>query len=234
MAGLDGEIHVYRLSLSEETSQPFRQTIDLLAPDERERADRYRYAPAKRSFVRVRVALRILLSHYLGQTAESIRFDLGATGKPRLAGTAPDQGLVFNVSHSGDVGLIAFAKDTALGVDVERIRTMAYQDAMAERCFSAGELACWKGLPEAHRETAFFSFWSCKEAFVKASGEGIALGLNACVVDLSDRPRMVSVPDRCGKAVDWRLTEIPAGDAHRAAVCHRGEPRSVQVADYVP
>ena len=131
MASLEGEIHVYRLNLAEDAGQ--RQSVQLLDADERDRADRYRHEPSKRSFVRVRSALRVLLGHYLGQPAGSIRFELGEKGKPRLAGTTPDQGLVFNVSHSGEFGLIALAKDTALGVDVERIRAMAHRDGMAER-----------------------------------------------------------------------------------------------------
>ena len=229
MESLEGEIHIYRLDLAGDAGG--HQAFQLLDPDERERANRYRHEQSKRAFVQVRSALRILLGHYLGCPAESIRFELGDKGKPRLAGTAPDQGLVFNVSHSGDIGLIALSKDTALGVDVERIRALAHRDGMAERCFAPDELAWWHDLPEDRREAAFFAFWSCKEAFVKATGEGITLGLDACVVDLSGQPRLMSVPHRYGKAEAWRLAEVPVGAGHSAAVCHRGAPRIVRVAD---
>jgi len=225
---LEGEIHIYRLNLSETSDEQYAQALRLLDSDERVRADRYRHEPSKRSFVQVRSALRRLLSHYLGQPAESICFELGEKGKPSLAGAESNQGLVFNVSHSGDFGLIALAMDTELGIDVERIRAMTYMDGMAERCFANCELAWWKALPEDRRQAAFYDFWSCKEAFVKATGEGIALGLDACVVDLSGPPRLVSVPASCGKAHDWRLAEIEVGAGHSAAVCYRGGPRLVR------
>lgn len=225
---LEGEIHIYRLNLSETSDEHYSQALRLLDSEEGVRAGRYRHESSKRSFVQVRSALRILLGHYLGQSPESIRFELGEKGKPRLAGTEPNQGLVFNVSHSGDFGLIALALDTELGVDVERIRAMTYMDGMAERCFADCELAWWKALPEGQQQAAFYEFWSCKEAFVKATGEGITLGLDACVVDLSGPPRLVAVPVNCGKAHDWRLAKVEVGAGHSAVVCHRGDPRLVR------
>lgn len=222
---LAGEIHVFALDLAA-GGEP---SWDLLDGAERERAGRIRHASTRRCFVRTRSALRSLLGRYLGRDPSRIEFTLGDKGKPRLAGTETDQGLVFNVSHSGDRGLIALALDTALGVDVERVRAMAHREGMAERCFAPGELAWWRDLPEEHRQAAFFGFWCCKEAFVKATGEGITLGLQACVVDLSGAPRLVSVPQGHGRPDIWRLAAIKAGSDHRAALCYRGPERRLRL-----
>jgi len=232
MDALDGGVHVYRLDLAAGSDEAFRQAWALLDGEERGRAARIRHEPTKQSFVSVRAALRVLLGRYLRQAPEAICFALGDKGKPRLAGTEPDQGLVFNVSHSGDCGLIAIACDTSLGVDVERSRAMPHMDGMAERCFAPDELAWWQGLPPARQEQAFFAFWCCKEAFVKATGEGIGLGLESCAVDLSGQPpRLRSIPPRCGRAEDWRLAELDAGPGHRAALCYRGAERPLRVMD---
>jgi len=229
MESLDGEIHVYRLDLSAKADLPYPQAGDLLDAGEKERAGRFRHEPSRRAFVAVRAALRILLGRYLRRNPASIRFATGEKGKPRLAGSEPDRGLVFNVSHSGDCGLIALSLDTALGVDVERQRPMAHRDGMAERCFAEQELAWWKALPEDRQEPAFFALWCCKEAFVKATGEGIALGLDACVVDLSGPPRLVSVPPCCGQAAEWRLAAVEAEDGYAAALCYRGTGRALRL-----
>jgi 4'-phosphopantetheinyl transferase len=235
MEALDGEIQVYRLDLSPPPDEAFRQGWLLLDGEERERAGRIRHAQTQQAFVQVRAALRLLLGRHLRQPPAAIRFALGGKGKPRLQGTAPDEGLVFNVSHSGECGLIALGQDTALGVDVERRRPMAHMDGMAERCFAPAELDGWQGLPQARREEAFFGYWCCKEAFVKATGEGIGLGLEACAVDLSQSPpRLLSVPSGCGRAEEWVLAEIDAGPDYGAALCYRGEPRRVRVADFAP
>jgi len=232
MEDLDGAIHVYRLHLALGSDEAFRRAWAVLDGAERERAGRFRHEPTRHAFVQVRCALRVLLGGYLRQAPTAIRFVLGDKGKPRLAGTAPDQGLVFNVSHSGAYGLIAIACDTSLGVDVERSRAMVHMDGMAERCFAPGELHWWLDLPEALRGPAFFAFWCCKEAFVKATGEGISLGLEACAVDLSVKPpRLLSIPPRCGPVDAWRLAEIDVGEGHSAALCYRGAERQLRVAD---
>lgn len=228
---LEGKIHIYHLDLVECQHEPYRHRLALLDAGEQERASRIRHEQTRRCFVWVRSCLRGLLGHYLGTEANGIRFVLNEKGKPRLAGTAPNQGLVFNVSHSGDCGLIALARDTALGVDVERHRPMPHMEGMAERCFADAELAWWRSLPEGRRQQAFFTFWSCKEAFVKATGEGIALGLDACVVDLSGQPRLLSIPPSQGTVDEWRLAEIDVGGGYSAALCHNGAERTVLVAN---
>ncbi len=231
MKSLDGEVHVHRLNLAGCPDTSFDQAWHLLDGEEQERAGRFRHEPTRRSFVLVRSALRVLLGHYLRRTPDSIQFLLGEKGKPRLAGTEPNQGLVFNVSHSGDWGLIALSRDTALGIDVERKRAMAHRDGMAERCFATEELAWWRALPDEGQGQSFFTFWCCKEAFLKATGEGITLGLETCVMDLSGQPRLVSIPQRCGKAEEWRLAEIEVEESYAAAVCYRGAERNLRLGE---
>jgi 4'-phosphopantetheinyl transferase len=229
MESLRDAVHVYRLNLAEFPDASYDRACLVLDGDERERAARFRHEPSKRAFVQVRSALRVLLGGYLRQAPADIRFTLGEKGKPRLAGTAPDRGLVFNVSHSSDCGLLAFAWDTSLGVDGERCRAITHVDGIAERCFAPAELAWWRGLPEARREKAFFGLWTCKEAFVKATGEGITLGLESCIVALASQPpSLLSIPPQCGLAQDWRLAEIDAGTGYQAALCYRGKLRSLR------
>ena len=235
MQSLHGAVHVYTLNLAEFPAAAYDRAWRLLDGGERERAGRIRHGATQRAFVQVRAGLRALLGRYLRQAPAAVGFELGAKGKPRLAGTMPGQGLVFNVSHSGDCGLIALALDTCLGVDVERVRSMGHMDGMAERCFAPAEMAYWQGLPEARREAAFFGYWCCKEAFVKATGEGIGLGLEACVVDLRARPpRLLSIPPGHGRPAEWRLAELDTGPGHLAALCWRGAERALRVAAAAP
>jgi len=225
MRSLDGEVHVYRLNVDHFPYDYSRCFWSLITDDERERASRIRHQETRQCFVLVRCCLRSLLGRYLSCDALSIRFVQGEKGKPRLAGMEPDRGLVFNVSHSGNCGLIAFASDTALGVDVERRRAMKDMEGIAERCFSAGELAHWRALPPDRSLKAFFDYWCIKEAFVKATGHGITLGLESCVVDMSREPRMGSIPNSCGNSDEWRVVEIDAFADHSAGICYRGPER---------
>ena len=108
---------------------------------------------------------------------------------------------------------------------------MANLDGIAERCFSASELAYWWALPPERQHQAFFALWNFKEAFVKATGEGITLGLHSCVVDLSGQPRLVSIPNGFGTPEEWRLVGIDAGAGHSAGICYRGTKRKLRILD---
>lgn len=93
----------------------------ILAPDEIDRADRFRFANLRHSFVLARGALRILLGCYLKVSPASIQFECGSKGKPALA--APLL-LNFNASRSGGLAVFAFTVSCEIGVDVEQIRPM--------------------------------------------------------------------------------------------------------------
>jgi 4'-phosphopantetheinyl transferase len=229
MESLQGEVHVYRLDLAAPAALSYGQAWALLDGEEQARATRIRHELTRSAFVQVRAGLRLLLGRYLRRPPAGLAFTLGEKGKPRLLGSEADKGLVFNVSHSGECGLIALALDTALGVDVERVRPMSNQDGMAERCFAAPELAWWQALSADPQNAAFFVLWSCKEAFLKATGEGISLGLETCTVDASGPPRLASIPSRYGMANTWQLQAVDAGKDYAAALCYHGTERRLRL-----
>ena len=107
------------------------------------------------------VALGEILARYLGRVPG--RFEKGPHGKPRLAGE--NGWLRFNLSHSGDVTLIAVARDVEVGVDVERIRPVIEMHAIARR---------WLGRDDIADEREFFRAWTRHEAMVKALGVGLS------------------------------------------------------------
>ena len=101
-------------------------------------------------------------------------------GKPSLV-RSPETS--FSVSHSGAVGLVAMATGAVVGVDVERLRERARLDALAAKCFSAGEIAAWQDAPAAERLERFVRAWTAKEAYLKATGVGITTKLAEVPVD---------------------------------------------------
>jgi 4'-phosphopantetheinyl transferase len=64
-----------------------------------------------------------LLGHYLGEPPDALGFGYRDKGKPYLA-TPPGAPLRFDVSHSGDLALLAFARDRELGVELEQRRAL--------------------------------------------------------------------------------------------------------------
>jgi 4'-phosphopantetheinyl transferase len=148
--------------------------FETLTHDERDRAARLRFERDRRRFIVARATLRELLGRYVGTPPERLRFAYSAFGKPALS---PEFGgrLKFNLSHSADLALIAFAWGAEVGVDVEYITASDY-DAVARSRFSPAEVEHLSTVPRHLQARAFFSSWTKQEAYAKARGEGLADG----------------------------------------------------------
>jgi 4'-phosphopantetheinyl transferase len=205
----------------------------LLASDEVERASRFRFERDRRSFVVCRAALRILLGRYLDKRAEDVRFFYGSKGKPRLA---EETSLRFNVSHSGGVGLFAFAYDCEVGVDVETIRPMEDLASIAKQFFCAEERDELMSVPLEERARAFFLCWSRKEAFIKAIGEGLSVPLNNFRVTLkpSETAQLVSINYGLDHASQWSMQDVALGKAYAGAVAYRDRAKQLEQMEMMP
>jgi 4'-phosphopantetheinyl transferase len=164
-----GEVLVFRLRLAAALADEA-----VLSQEERARAARFRFERDRARFVATRAALRQLLAAHLGQAPAALTFAAGPQGKPRLAGLAGER-LRFNVSHSGDVALLALALDGEVGADVEQHRPETDVDALAPTVFTARELSAYRDLDARVRRAAFFGLWAGKEAVLKALGSGLSV-----------------------------------------------------------
>jgi 4'-phosphopantetheinyl transferase len=199
----------------------------LLAPDETDRAGRFRFPHLQRSFIVARGALRVLLGRYLNTAPGRIKLSYGMKGKPALA---PHDRLQFNASHSGDLGLFAFTMDCEIGVDVEQVRPMPDIEDLAKRFFCAEETAELMSLPAGQREHSFFLCWTRKEAYIKATGEGLSTPLDAFRVTLhpSEPARMVHLEGDSIAAQAWTLQDVTPAPAYPAALAYRDPLRPIK------
>jgi 4'-phosphopantetheinyl transferase len=167
------QVHVWAVNLEACELQALEKT---LSSEELKRASTFRFAQDQRRFIVTRGILRSLLTQYLETSAREIRFRYSAHGRPAL--DSPVSKLEFNVAHSGSMALLAFSVGRRIGVDLEKIREdMAFEPIM-ERYFSSYETEAIKQLPSEERRRAFFVCWTRKEAYLKATGEGLVFDLN--------------------------------------------------------
>jgi len=178
------EIHVWHQSLARGPAE-VATLRSLLSPDELQRADRFRFDKDRNQFIVSRGTLRTLLGWYLNLSPEELRFASSAYGRPGLAAETPARTLDFNVSHSGELALLAFAHGRKIGIDVEKVRRDFATSEIAERFFSTAERAALRELPHEQRHEAFFRCWTRKEAFIKALGEGLSHPLDQFDVSLA-------------------------------------------------
>jgi 4'-phosphopantetheinyl transferase len=172
------EVHVWKVDLSALAD------VRLLSRDEHERAARFHFERDRQHFKAARSALRIVLGRYLNLPPESLVFAQTDYGKPFL--TNPDAaGVLFNLSHSAEIALIAVAREREVGVDVEFMRADFATSEVAEHFFSVAEIYTLSGLEPHLRTQAFFNCWTRKEAYVKARGEGLSMPLDVFDVSLA-------------------------------------------------
>jgi len=142
----------------------------LLSDDERERAARFARREDGARWATARAVLRTLVGAYVDADPAALRFEAGPHGKPRLAGEGR---LRFNLSHSGDVALYAFALDGEVGVDVELPRRAVDHVAIARRILGDDEAERLAALEPQQREREFLRAWVRWEAVLKCRGTGI-------------------------------------------------------------
>ena len=210
-----------------------------LSPDERDRADRFREGPLRNRFVAGRAILRSILADYLAAGAGKIPtplFVYGERGKPRLAEPWASSGLQFNLSHSHGLALVAVAVGRDVGVDVERLRPVGHVEGLVARCFSAEERREWAALPDEARLPAFFRGWTCKEAWLKATGAGLSFPLDQVSVSLDPRqpPRLLSISGDAGEARQWQIACLEPAAGCVAALAVRGEPPQIALWRWEP
>jgi len=165
-------------------------------------------------YLAVRGTLRRILAQYLGIEPVNLKFEVNAYGKPYLSNAS----LFFNISHSKDRLLIAVSDFDQIGVDIERIKTRNNLLGLAKRCFSVDELNFWFDFSADEQVQVFYQLWVRKEAFVKAVGRGIALGLDRCELQIPDLAGLSKIPDEFGLAEDWDVTGLQLADDFAAAL----------------
>lgn len=142
--------------------------------------------------------MRMILAGYASTRPEGLRFQFGPFGKPSLAPEGNPERLEFNLSHSGDLALLAVARGRAVGVDIARRDEGADHVGIAERYFSPVEKATLLAL--GGTAEAFYSTWTRKEAYVKATGLGLSRGLYSFDVDAASQWTMVDLAAQEGYA----------------------------------
>ncbi len=211
-----GEVHIWRAWIAR------RNDLDdlaaSLAEDERRRAVRFHFDADRQRFIAARGVLRRLIGHYLQMPPAEVAFQYGPQGKPQLRDAAPPR-LCFNLAHSGDLALYAFARDCRLGVDIEWSREVLEAMSIARKYFTPAESEHLQATG-ANRMAAFFRLWTRKEAVIKAVGTGIATPLwefdvSGTASDSASWQR-VQVPSQ--PRPEWLVCDLPAAEGYCSAI----------------
>lgn len=170
----DNDVHLWRASLNQPCSY-IQELEQLLCLTEKSRAQKFVFDKHRRRFIAGRGFLRSILGRYLNQDAASLTFSYGPQGKPQLVSDSIHDRLYFNVSHSHEMAFYAISRNRQVGVDVEYLRTKQDVDGIAQHYFHPNECKVICSLSAEEKREAFFKAWTIKEAYAKATGEGLSV-----------------------------------------------------------
>ena len=185
-----------------------------VSPARREKIDRFRFERDKRLSLGAELLLRHAL-HAEGLGEVPMTFDYGTQGKPYFKSS----GVFFNLSHSGEYVLCALAP-YEVGCDVEKITPIDLN--IARRFFFRSEYAdiAAQETVEARSEL-FFRYWTLKESFMKVTGLGMKLPLDAFeIVRAAEITVHQSVDTR-----QYSFAEFDDLFGYRCALCAAGDCR---------
>jgi 4'-phosphopantetheinyl transferase len=221
----DGELHVWQVNLDRPRDE-IPGLACLLSADEHGRAARFHFDRDRQHFIAGRSILRSILGRYLAQNPNSLTFAYGSRGKPVLSGTS----LQFNLAHSGGVAVIALANRSAVGIDIEQIRVVPRWEGVTNSFFSTVEREAIGSLPSIDRLYGFFTCWTRKEAYLKATGDGVGVPLDRFDVSVipGSKPRLLRVEDAPEETKRWHFHALPLPTDYIGVVAHEGPIEAVR------
>jgi 4'-phosphopantetheinyl transferase len=197
-------VRLWRCSLDDESRIPAYEST--LSGAESQRASRFGHPTLRNRYILGRGALRVILGGLLALPPRAVPIVRGRRGRPQLAGGEVD----FNVSHTGEIAIVAAARSGRIGVDVERRDRAINAAGIARKFLSAGER---QGLDPADAESTrrrVLRLWTCKEAMSKATGDALSAPFAEIDIDLADGPRLRDGPDPY-RPQRWSLHYANAG-----------------------
>jgi 4'-phosphopantetheinyl transferase len=210
------DVHVWVIDL-EASQSCVRKLSSTLSSDEMDRATSFTFEHLTTRFCVCRGLLRAFVGTYLGTAPRDIEFLYGRCGKPFVAGADAFQ---FNLAHSENMAVYAFACGCDLGIDIERVRDIQDIAGIARHFFCPEEVADLTSVSARERLESFFACWTRKEAYIKATGEGLSASLDSFRVALQpwESPCFVHINGSTSDAGLWSLHSFRPNEEHIGAL----------------
>jgi 4'-phosphopantetheinyl transferase len=235
-----GEVHVWCTWLDGlEDASLFASYAELMTAGERARNARYMFERSRREHLVGRALVRTTLSRYADVDPRAWVFREGERGRPEIDGPAGAPPLRFNLSHTTGLVALAVATGRDVGVDVEDAARDRTTVEIADRFFSPREVADLRALPAEAQRDRFFTYWTLKEAYIKARGLGLAIPLHhfSFLLSPSAPVGIAFAPELDDDPASWQFERMRPSPRHHLAVAVRRRAERdlrVVVRDVVP
>ncbi len=228
----DNEVHIWLTDISQVSADLLPSYRQLMSGQEIERNGRYRFEHSRIADAVTRALARTVLSRYADINPPDWAFCHGEHGKPEISNESIQ--LRFNLSHTSKWVACAVSRQRAIGLDIEFIERKNSILEIADRYFSKPELKELFSLPEDQQEDRFFDYWTLKEAYMKADGQGISLGLGNFSFNLTDAEAIsVSFSEKIQQdPQSWCFRLMHPASDHRMALAFYGSHKDLVVRQF--
>ena len=207
------KVQIWSAFFDQENSASF---LSLLSTDEIKRAKRLKDPKVASRQLISREILRLILGNYTGIDPKNLTISYSQFGKPFLS-FPENSGIYFNLSHSGNLLLIAVTAGKQLGIDVEKIEASIDITGIAPLVFSAEEQVALSHSADPIHE--FYELWTEKEAILKSSGLGFSYPANRFSVNKSKEHRSLQEYSKdLPSGTDISLATFSPAEGYSAAI----------------
>lgn len=221
------DIHIWFCPLAPYQHQDKAPFWEVMSTTERERNQRYRFERDQLADRISRALVRSTLAQYVDMPPQAFEFETGEHGKPEVC-NAP-QAIRINLSHTSSYAVCAVSAGVDVGIDIECTERKNDVLSIADHYFSKPEVTDLFALPADVQQDRFFDYWTLKEAYMKARGEGLSLGLGNFSFALANRasPSISFNADLVDNPTDWFFKLYQPAEDHRMALAvrHTKSPR---------
>jgi 4'-phosphopantetheinyl transferase len=222
-----GEVHIWTVSV-QGIEEKLHHLKSLLTEEESAKLSFYKFEHTQHSYIATQAVLRVLLSLYLDINPREVRMGARSKGKPFLI---HDRQIFFNISNSDGLCVFAFSGDGEVGIDLERIRQMPDIEQLIQKNMTSREKEYVLKDPE-KKLPRFFRFWTFKESYLKAIGEGMRLtpdNLEFSVEEGKIRLRSVNYGF---EGADWQFKEFTRDGNYTGTLTFT--PRGTRIREMMP
>jgi 4'-phosphopantetheinyl transferase len=216
------DVHVW-LVKPDAVRDELTSRLYVLSVNERARMASFRFESDRLAYAAAHLLLRAALN-WCAPEVPPAEWELtdSRLDRPEVIAPSVCPRLRFNISHTRSLVACVVTREIDCGIDVEVQRQVEDMDGLAARVLSPTEMSDLMALPVSLRPTRFFSYWTLKEAYVKARGLGLSLPLQAVSFDLDTGGISIAIdPSLNDHGHDWQFEQWAPTDQHLVAVAIR-------------
>ena len=207
------ELYLY-LSSIKNILEP-QKLYNYLSISEIEKANNFKFEEDTFRFILGHGLTRRILGKYLGIFPSKLIFNYGDSGKPQVENT--EQNIFFNISHSNEFVAIIFSKIRLIGVDIEHIYKNKENEKIVGNFFDKKEVEAYFNLKDSQKIEAFYRYWTCKEAYVKAIGKGLNCSFKSFNVS-NIYSKSITIKGKGIESEKWNIKTFNHGEKYVGAV----------------